>query len=51
LLSSIGELATKIGQIMLTSRAVADAAPFATIATAAIAAINGYMREHIKLLE
>jgi tRNA(adenine34) deaminase len=30
--ASIEELATKIGQIMLTSRAVADAAPFATIA-------------------
>jgi len=30
--SSIDELATKLGQIMLTSRAVADAAPFATIA-------------------
>ncbi len=29
--ASIEELATKIGQIMLTSRAVADAAPFATI--------------------
>jgi guanine deaminase len=28
----IDELATKIGQIMLTSRVVADAAPFATIA-------------------
>jgi tRNA(adenine34) deaminase len=30
--ASIEELATKIGQIMLTSRALADAAPFATIA-------------------
>lgn len=30
--ASIDELATKIGQIMLTSRQVADAAPFATIA-------------------
>jgi tRNA(adenine34) deaminase len=30
--ASIDELATKLGQIMLTSRAVADAAPFATIA-------------------
>ncbi|HUZ92114.1 MAG TPA: nucleoside deaminase [Methylocella sp.] len=30
--ASIEELAAKIGQIMLTSRAVADAAPFATIA-------------------
>jgi tRNA(adenine34) deaminase len=30
--ASIDELATKIGQIMLTSRTVADAAPFATIA-------------------
>ena len=30
--ASIDELATKIGQIMLTSRVVADAAPFATIA-------------------
>ena len=30
--ASIDELATKIGQIMLTSRAVADAAPFAAIA-------------------
>ncbi len=30
--ASIEELATKIGQIMLTSRTVADAAPFATIA-------------------
>jgi len=30
--ASIDELATKIGQIMLTSRAVADAAPFASIA-------------------
>ena len=30
--ASIEELATKMGQIMLTSRAVADAAPFASIA-------------------
>jgi tRNA(adenine34) deaminase len=30
--ASIGELATKLGQIMLTSRQVADAAPFADIA-------------------
>ncbi|MFZ0508320.1 MAG: nucleoside deaminase [Methylocella sp.] len=30
--TSIGELATKLGQIMLTSRQVADAAPFAAIA-------------------
>jgi tRNA(adenine34) deaminase len=30
--ASIAELATKIGQIMLTSRQVADAAPFADIA-------------------
>jgi tRNA(adenine34) deaminase len=30
--ASIGELATRQGRIMLTSRAVADAAPFATIA-------------------
>ena len=30
--ASIEELATKIGQIMLTSRTVADAAPFATVA-------------------
>jgi guanine deaminase len=30
--ASIDELATKLGQIMLTSRAVADAAPFASIA-------------------
>jgi tRNA(adenine34) deaminase len=30
--ASIGELATKLGQIMLTSRQVADAAPFATVA-------------------
>lgn len=30
--ASIDELATKIGQIMLTSRQVADAAPFATVA-------------------
>ena len=30
--ASIDELATKIGQIMVTSRQVADAAPFATIA-------------------
>jgi tRNA(adenine34) deaminase len=30
--ASIEELATKIGQIMLTSRRVADAAPFADIA-------------------
>ena len=30
--ASIEELATKIGQIMLTSRTMADAAPFATIA-------------------
>jgi tRNA(adenine34) deaminase len=30
--ASIDELATKLGQIMLTSRAVADAAPFATVA-------------------
>ena len=30
--ASIEELATKIGQIMLTSRTVADAAPFANIA-------------------
>jgi tRNA(adenine34) deaminase len=30
--ASIDELATKIGQIMLTSRRVADAAPFATVA-------------------
>jgi hypothetical protein len=30
--ASIDELAPKLGQIMLTSRAVADAAPFATIA-------------------
>jgi tRNA(adenine34) deaminase len=30
--ASIEELATKLGQIMLTSRQVADAAPFATVA-------------------
>jgi tRNA(adenine34) deaminase len=30
--ASIDELATKLGQIMLTSRQVADASPFATIA-------------------
>ena len=30
--ASIEELSTKIGQIMLTSRQVADAAPFATVA-------------------
>ena len=30
--ASIDELATKLGQIMLTSRQVADAAPFAAIA-------------------
>jgi tRNA(adenine34) deaminase len=30
--ASIDELAAKIGQIMLTSRQVADAAPFAAIA-------------------
>ena len=30
--ASIDELATKLGQIMLTSRQVADAAPFATVA-------------------
>jgi guanine deaminase len=30
--ASIDELATKLGQIMLSSRAVADAAPFASIA-------------------
>jgi tRNA(adenine34) deaminase len=30
--ASLDELATKIGQIMLTSRRVADAAPFATVA-------------------
>jgi guanine deaminase len=30
--ASIAELATKIGQIMLTSRQIADAAPFANIA-------------------
>src|SRR6202047_5458978 len=30
--ASLHQLATKLGQIMLTSRAVADAAPFATIA-------------------
>jgi tRNA(adenine34) deaminase len=30
--ASLDELATKIGQIMLTSRQVADAAPFATVA-------------------
>jgi len=30
--ASIEELAKKIGQVMLTSRAIADAAPFADIA-------------------
>jgi guanine deaminase len=37
--ASIDELATKLGQIMLTSRRVADAAPFAAIAILAAEAL------------